>query len=89
LEFHTIANAFPMMEGEEFKELVRDIAEHGHQQPILTHEGKILDGRNRYRARLEMGVEPWTERWHGDSPVEAAVSLNILCWDVRWMVPNW
>jgi ParB-like chromosome segregation protein Spo0J len=88
LEFHPIADAFPLMEGEEFKDLVRDIAEHGQQQPILTHNGRILDGRNHYRACLEAGVEPWTERWYRDSPVEAVVTLNPLCWNVSWMVSN-
>jgi len=46
------------MEGEEFKEPVRDVAGHGRQRPILTHEGKILDGRIRYGACLQAGVEP-------------------------------
>lgn len=77
MEFHPIANAFPLMEGEEFKELVKDIAKNGQQQPILTYEGKILDGRNRYCACLEAGVEPWVEGWSGISPVEAVLSLNL------------
>lgn len=77
MEFHEIANVFPLMEGDEFKELVRDIAKNGQQQAILTHEGKILDGRNRYRACREVGEEPWVERWSGDNPVEAVMSLNL------------
>jgi hypothetical protein len=77
LEFHPIADVFPLMEGEEFKELVKDLAKNGQQQPILTYEGKILDGRNRYRACLEAGIEPWVEGWSGPSPVEAVLSLNL------------
>lgn len=77
MEFHEIANVFPLMEGDEFKELVRDIAKNGQQQAILTHEGQILDGRNRYRACVEADVEPWVERWSGSSPVEAVLSLNL------------
>jgi hypothetical protein len=77
LEFHPIANVFPLMEGPEFAELVEDIKKHGQQQPILTYEGKILDGRNRYRACLEAGEEPWVEAWSGGSPVEAVLSLNL------------
>lgn len=77
LEFHPIANVFPLMEGEEFRELAQDIEKNGQQQPILTFEDKILDGRNRYRACLEAGEEPWVERWQGDSPVEAVLSLNL------------
>lgn len=77
MEFHEIANVFPLMEGDEFKELVEDIRKNGQQQPILTYEGKILDGRNRYRACVEADVEPWVERWLGGSPVEAVLSLNL------------
>lgn len=77
LEFHPIANAFPLMEGDAFRELVEDVRKNGQQQPILTYEGKILDGRNRYRACLEAGEEPWTEPWAGTSAVEAVLSLNL------------
>lgn len=77
LEFHPIANAFPLMEGDAFRELVKDVRKNGQQQPILTYQGKILDGRNRYRACLEAGEEPWTEPWLGKSPVEAVLSLNL------------
>jgi ribosomal protein L7/L12 len=50
LEFHPIANLFPLIEGEEFEKLVRSIRESGLQYPIILWEGKILDGRNRHRA---------------------------------------
>jgi ParB-like chromosome segregation protein Spo0J len=59
-EFHPAAALFPLMDvdGPEFGELVRDVQEHGLVQPIVLHEGKILDGRNRYRACQHAGVEP-------------------------------
>ncbi len=59
---HPIANAFPMMEGEEFNQLVEDIRTNGQQDPIeyILHEGEkiIVDGRNRLRACIEAEVEP-------------------------------
>ncbi len=52
-EFHPVANLFPLMSGKAFDELVADIKNNGLREPILIdREGRILDGRNRYRACL-------------------------------------
>lgn len=50
--FHPLANAFPLLpeDSEEFAELVKDIEANGLNHPIVRFEGKILDGRNRWRA---------------------------------------
>jgi hypothetical protein len=69
LEAHPLANLFPLLEGEEFAELVADIKAHGLIEPIVIHEGKILDGRNRYRACLAAGVRPWFKPFDGTDPV--------------------
>jgi len=50
MEFHPIANMFPLMGDGELDELSDSIAANGLHQPIVMYEGKILDGRNRYRA---------------------------------------
>jgi hypothetical protein len=77
-EFHEVANIFPLMEGEEFNELVQDIRENGLQNPIWLHEGKIIDGRNRYRACQEAGVEPVTREWDGKGDlIHFVVSMNL------------
>ena len=59
-EVHPFADAFPLIEGEEFEELVNDIKTHGLRQPIvLNHDRTVLiDGRNRYRACMAAGVDP-------------------------------
>lgn len=56
IEFHPLANLFPLIEGREFDELVADIGENGLLEPIVLLDGKILDGRNRYRAAVAAGV---------------------------------
>ncbi len=78
MEFHEVANLFPLIEGQAFDELVTDIREHGLQQPIWTYQDKIIDGRNRYRACLEANVEPRYQEWDcKGSLISFAVSMNI------------
>ena len=77
IEFHEIASMFPLMEGAEFDTLVTDIKENGLLEPIWTYEGKILDGRNRYRACQIAGVEPRFVKYKGDNPLVFVVSKNL------------
>jgi N6-adenosine-specific RNA methylase IME4 len=51
---HPFADAFPLIEGEEFDDFVEDIREHGLRRRIDLFENAILDGRNRYNALLEL-----------------------------------
>jgi hypothetical protein len=60
-DFHPLAEMFPLIEGEEFKALVKDVAVRGIINPIILHQGKILDGRNRWRAAKEAKY-PLTDR---------------------------
>lgn len=77
LEYHELANMFPMIEGEYFERLREDIQNHGQQEPIRLYEGKIIDGRNRYKACLKLNIEPNVEEYTGDSPVSYILSLNL------------
>ena len=74
---HPLAAVFPMMETKDREELVQDILRHGLREPILLFEGKILDGRNRYRACQEAGVEPSFEMYEGNDPLAYIVSANL------------
>jgi ParB-like chromosome segregation protein Spo0J len=79
-EFHPLANVFPLLEGGEFNTMIEDIKAHGLNELIVLYEGKILDGRNRYRACISAGVEPRYREMDFSSYAEAAayvISANI------------
>jgi ParB-like chromosome segregation protein Spo0J len=76
-EFHDLANIFPILADGEAKALAHDISEHGLREPITLLEGKILDGRNRYIACRDAGVEPRFTSYRGDNPAAYVVSLNL------------
>lgn len=54
---HQAASVFPLLEDERFQSLVDSIAEHGVQNPIVSHKGEVLDGRNRLRAVMKLRDE--------------------------------
>jgi site-specific DNA-methyltransferase (adenine-specific) len=74
---HPLAAVFPLLGQEELQALARDIADHGLLEPIVLHEGKILDGRNRFRACKIAGVEPRFETFTGASPTAFVISKNL------------
>lgn len=78
-DFHPVASLFPMMTGDEFVDLSNDIRDNGLREPIWLHpDGRIVDGRNRYKACRAAGVEPKFRTWDGNgSLVEFVVSLNL------------
>lgn len=56
-----------------------NIRKNGLIEPIWLYEDKILDGRNRYKACLEIGVEPTFLRFNDRlrSPLDFVMSLNL------------
>lgn len=78
LEFHEIANIFPMMTGQEYAALRDDIAQNGQREPITIWQNKIIDGRNRYNACIDLGLEPTLREWDGCGDlVKYVLSLNL------------
>jgi protein gp37 len=63
-EVHPFADAFPLIDGDEFGQLVMDVKKNGLREPIiLNHDGTVLiDGRNRYRACEAAGSDQVYER---------------------------
>jgi 16S rRNA G966 N2-methylase RsmD len=79
LEFHEYANLFPLMNGDEFATLVEDMRINGYDTtaPIVTCQGKILDGRNRYNASFEAGIEPVFQEFKGTDALGFVIRHNL------------
>jgi hypothetical protein len=77
-ELHPLCTFFPRLEGAEFEALRADIQANGLRQPIVLHQGLILDGGNRFRACVEAGVRPRFVEFSGEGGLAAFVlSANL------------
>jgi hypothetical protein len=76
---HSVAALFPLMEETEFQKLVDNMKTHGQLLPCVTHEGVLIDGRNRWRACRQLGFEPKIAVYNGrpDYVCDYVLSLNI------------
>lgn len=78
-DFHEYANLFPMMTPQENSALVADMRENGYDKtaPIILYQGKILDGRNRYSAAQELGINAPFVNYDGDDPLGFVIRHNL------------
>lgn len=77
IRFHEYANLFPMLSGEALEAFQEDVRKNGVREPIVMHDGKLLDGRNRYMAARACGIEYPVTDFAGDDPLAYVVSLNL------------
>ena len=77
IQSHPFADMFPMMKGEDFTDLVTSIQKDGLEEPIVTYEGKILDGRNRYAACTEAEIKPEFIEYEGADPLGFVLRKNL------------
>ena len=78
VEVHELADAFPLTEGKEFENIKKSIMESGQQVPVIMHNGVLLDGRNRWRACLELGITVTAVGWNGSgNQDELIITLNL------------
>jgi protein gp37 len=79
VEFHPLADIFPLMQGPDFDALAEDIRSNGLRERItVTSDGKIIDGRNRYLACLKAKVEPKFDEYKGKGNLLAyVISKNL------------
>lgn len=77
MKLHPFCEIFPPMPDDQYRELVEDIRIRGLVTPIIVHEGQILDGRHRWKACQELGVEPKVEEFTGGDAHSYVVSVNL------------
>lgn len=61
----------------EFEALKDDIALHGVREPVWTKNNAVIDGRHRWLACEELGLECPIREYDGDDLVSFVVSLNL------------
>jgi ParB-like nuclease domain len=76
-KYHPLADLFPLLDKDDLADLVKDIKDNGQIEPITLYQGEILDGRNRYRACQQLGIEPKITIYEGTTPFEYVISKNL------------
>lgn len=77
MQIHELCSLFPKLDGESYESLKADINANGQRNPIMLHEGMILDGQNRYRACTELGIKPLFESYLGDDILDFVLAQNL------------
>lgn len=77
LKDHELSCIFPLLSDADLAALADDIEANGLGEPIVLFEGKILDGRNRYRACMSKGIDPRTIQFDGADPLAFVLSKNL------------
>jgi hypothetical protein len=66
-----------MMAPKALGELIASVGRDGLQDPIITFEGKVLDGRNRQLACSNASVKPVYKKYTGDDPLGFVIRANL------------
>lgn len=75
---HPAAELFPLIEGDEFDQLVADIDTNGLLEPVwVMPDGALLDGRNRVKACVKTSTPIQTRTYEGSDPIGFVLSLNL------------
>lgn len=69
---HPYAESWPLLGAEDAADLAEDIRANGLRDPIVTYQGMILDGRNRYAGCLTSGTEARFVEFEGDDDAALA-----------------
>lgn len=78
MEYHELANMFPMVEAN-IKAIAASIKEGGYNEetPIVLYQGKILDGRHRWEACKLTNTQPTIIYFTGADPLKYVIDKNL------------
>lgn len=81
MQIHPAAEVFPAMSDDQYAELKDDIQRHGLRDSVEVYQGKILDGRHRFKACKELKIVPdiitLDDHAIGGDPFAFVVSRNL------------
>jgi hypothetical protein len=74
---HPVAAMFPLLQGELYERFKGNIRANGQIEPIIVQGDVLIDGRNRLRACLDLGIKPLIEEYSPkmdacDRPIDVA-----------------
>ena len=76
---HAAASLFPLLDGKEREQLVRDVRKHGVREPVVIWRGQLLDGRNRVEAARQANAPIPVRRLDDDvDPFGFVLSVNAF-----------
>lgn len=80
VEVHPAAELFPWMDDASFEALKQDIKQHGQRDYVTFYKGQLLDGRNRWAACAELGIDCDSAELDEESeidPFDYVISINL------------
>jgi hypothetical protein len=90
MDFHPLANDYPLMPAYELGRIEQSMIDRGFDPrfPIVTYEGMILDGRNRWIASCHANVKPKLVEFKGTED-EARLFVQTANEERRHLSPEW
>ncbi len=73
---HPLSAIWGDMPEDQYRKFVAGIEERHIRQMIMTLDGMVLDGWHRYKACLELGIDPFFAGYTGDDPAAYVIAHN-------------
>ena len=83
MTLHPLTETHPVMTKEQYEAFKLDIQNNGQLQPVLLYRGKIVDGRHRLRALLDLGISTILTTDLGNNLSLAQVRAKVISTEKR------